>query len=147
MALKRVCAHAGCPAAIPFGERWCARHKEGALARLAERERERQRNAPISEFKREASRLYGTAAWQKMRLAQLQAEPLCRICSGAGRIVPATVVDHIRRHNNDVNRFFDAKNLQSLCKPCHDRKTVTHDAAARRADKNNSENWDFLNGQ
>lgn len=144
MALRRVCAHPGCAQAIPFGERWCERHREAGLARQAEQERARQRAAPVSEFKREASRLYGTAAWQKMRLAQLAREPLCKACTARGHIVPATVVDHVRRHGNDVNRFFDANNLQSLCKPCHDHKTATHDATVRRMDKNNSEDWSIL---
>lgn len=37
-----------------------------------------------------------------------------------GKVVGATVVDHIKPHKGDEKIFFDANNLQSLCKPCHD---------------------------
>jgi 5-methylcytosine-specific restriction enzyme A len=66
--------------------------------------------------------LYGSR-WQHYRLAQLRAEPLCRLClETTGRPVPATVVDHIERHDGTHAdpRFWDPNNFQSLCKPCHD---------------------------
>jgi 5-methylcytosine-specific restriction enzyme A len=64
--------------------------------------------------------LYGWR-WRKYRLAQLQANPLCRFCLDRGLIVPATVVDHIQRHAGDTDPlFWNPANLQSLCKPCHD---------------------------
>lgn len=31
------------------------------------------------------------------------------------------MVDHIVPHKGDEALFFDSGNLQSLCKPCHDR--------------------------
>src|SRR3546814_8972989 len=69
----------------------------------------------------EHSWVYHTTAWQSLRIARLNAEPLCRLCSALGLTVPATVVDHIRPHRGDRNLAFDPDNLQSLCKPCHDR--------------------------
>lgn len=33
----------------------------------------------------------------------------------------ATIVDHIVPHKGDLVLFHDPENLQSLCKPCHDR--------------------------
>lgn len=65
--------------------------------------------------------LYGNKRWYRQRWQQLQDEPLCRLCSALGDVVEATVVDHIRLHKGDEGLFFDPANLQSLCKPCHDR--------------------------
>jgi 5-methylcytosine-specific restriction endonuclease McrA len=64
--------------------------------------------------------LYKTKDWYRLRWVQLQKEPLCRRCSSQGRTVAAGVVDHIKAHRGDVTLFFDAANLQSLCKRCHD---------------------------
>jgi hypothetical protein len=65
--------------------------------------------------------LYGRR-WRRYRIAQLQAEPLCAFCLELGRLVPATVVDHVRRHDGSHADplFWDPGNFQSLCKPCHD---------------------------
>ena len=64
--------------------------------------------------------LYGRR-WRRYRLAQLRAEPLCRFCLDLGRLTPATVVDHIRRHRGHADPlFWDVNNFQSLCKNCHD---------------------------
>lgn len=43
------------------------------------------------------------------------------MCKQVGRVTAATVVDHIKPHRGDESLFYDAANLQSLCKPCHDR--------------------------
>lgn len=58
-------------------------------------------------------------AWKRLRAYQLNLFPLCEYCSLYGLSVPATDVDHI--DNNPSNNCLD--NLQSLCKPCHSRKT------------------------
>ena len=65
-------------------------------------------------------RLYCTAAWRRLRVAQLTAKPLCRMCEELGQFVIATIVDHVRPHRGDLALFHDETNLQSLCKPCHD---------------------------
>lgn len=56
-------------------------------------------------------------AWQKRRARQLEDEPLCVFCLAMGRVVPATVADHIVPHRGDPERFEGP--LQSLCAPCH----------------------------
>ena len=55
-----------------------------------------------------------------MRDWQLTHSPLCRFCIEREVVEPATVVDHIKPHKGDEALFWDAGNLQSLCKPCHD---------------------------
>ena len=65
------------------------------------------------------SNLYGHR-WRQHRLRFLKTHPLCRYCSGRGRIEPATVVDHIIPHKGDLELFWDQANHQPLCKTCHD---------------------------
>lgn len=71
--------------------------------------------ADRSEAAQAYRRLYKTARWQKLRAHQLAAEPLCRFCADAGRLTPASVVDHIEPHRGDLDLFFRVSNLQSLC--------------------------------
>lgn len=63
------------------------------------------------------------ARWEKVRRMHLAGEPLCRLCSQAGRITPAVLVDHIVPIRDGGARL-DDDNLQSLCRRCHDAKTV-----------------------
>ena len=41
------------------------------------------------------------------------------MCRARGRVVLATVVDHIEPHRGDQAKFYGGA-LQSLCKQCHD---------------------------
>lgn len=59
------------------------------------------------------------AAWRRLRAVILGERPLCQHCLDRGVIEPATDVDHINNDPTD-NR---PEALQSLCKPCHSRKT------------------------
>ena len=63
------------------------------------------------------------ARWRKARALFLKQHPLCAECGKAGRLTPATVVDHIIPHRGDKALFWDEKNWQPLCKRCHDKKT------------------------
>ena len=65
--------------------------------------------------------LYGTKAWHRLRTKQLMSSPLCGYCLQIGITRAAQVVDHIKPHKGDTSLFHDPENLQSLCKPCHDR--------------------------
>lgn len=56
--------------------------------------------------------------WQRRRAAQLRKHPACKFCQDfEGRLVPATVADHITPHRGDPVLF--AGPLQSLCATCH----------------------------
>lgn len=60
-------------------------------------------------------RLYKTARWLRLRLGQLAAEPLCRMCAAQGRVTAATVCDHVDPKTKlDPATFFDGP-FQSLC--------------------------------
>lgn len=63
--------------------------------------------------------------WRRERETYLAAHPVCVQCEAAGRVVLATVVDHIQPHQGQTDpKFWDRTNWQALCKPCHDRKTA-----------------------
>lgn len=64
--------------------------------------------------------LYNRAAWKRLRLAQLAKHPLCWTCASIGKTTPADVVDHHIPHKGSERLFFDAGNLRSMCKTCHD---------------------------
>lgn len=66
-------------------------------------------------------RMYKTARWQRLREAQLAAEPLCRFCLAIEDVTEATTCDHVKPHKGDEALFYDPNNLQSLCAPCHDK--------------------------
>jgi 5-methylcytosine-specific restriction protein A len=65
--------------------------------------------------------LYNLAAWKRARAHQLRLVPVCRMCKELGLVALASVVDHVTPHRGDLDKFLDSDNLQSLCKPCHDR--------------------------
>ena len=80
-----------------------------------------------------AKRGYGRR-WRKASQAFLDCHvardyghPLCVWCKQEGRIVRATVVDHIVPHRGDRKRFWDRTNWQPMCKRCHDAKTARED--------------------
>lgn len=72
--------------------------------------------------------------WQQARADHLRRQPLCVFCQRDGRLVAATVVDHVKPHRlkealegGDAIQikaaqrlFWDRGNWQSLCKQCHD---------------------------
>lgn len=80
-----------------------------------------------AEASRQARRELATncAAWRKIRAAQLQREPLCRECAKTHRVTAANTCDHIDGDYN--NNPTDGSNYQSLCGPCHSRKTAAED--------------------
>jgi 5-methylcytosine-specific restriction protein A len=73
--------------------------------------------------------IYRSEAWRKVRLFVLGTEPLCRECRAAGRVTPATEVDHIRAVK-EGGAPFDVENLQPLCLACHSRKTMQENIQA-----------------
>jgi 5-methylcytosine-specific restriction protein A len=65
--------------------------------------------------------------WRELRDAHLAEEPLCRDCRRRGIERQAQMVDHIQSIRQAPERRLDPSNLQSLCWPCHNRKTVKLD--------------------
>ena len=63
-------------------------------------------------------------AWDKLRTWYAAKHPLCESCLRRNHITPMKDVDHIEPFCGleDPNRLNPA-NLQSLCRPCHNKKT------------------------
>lgn len=113
LSAPRLCTYPGCGVVTPTGR--CAKH-----VRAEALEHDQRRGGS-------AERGYG-GRWQKARATYLRHHPLCVACEAAGRLVAATVVDHITPHKGDQALFWDSdNNWQALCKRCHDRKTVRED--------------------
>lgn len=113
---KRPCRTPGCPNLTDHPRGYCPEHlplkyKEEELNRLSSSERGYD------------------VRWQKARELYLQEYPLCIECLLIGRTTAATVVDHIKAHRGDPNKFWDQDNWQPLCKMHHDRKTAKEDGA------------------
>jgi 5-methylcytosine-specific restriction enzyme A len=72
-------------------------------------------------------RLYDTARWKKARALFLREHPHCKRCAARGKQTVAVAVDHIQRHDNDPELFFDESNWQGLCVSCHSEKTSQRD--------------------
>ncbi len=84
----------------------------------AEVKRELDRQRPSA-----ARRDYGTR-WRRARAAFLARHPLCAACRAQGRVVQATVVDHVTPHRGNQRLFWDEGNWAPACKLCHDAKTA-----------------------
>ncbi len=104
------CKHPNCSKLVAYGNKYCDEHKP----------------LHTDEVRSASSRGYNRQ-WQKASKAFLQAHPLCEICKAKGRYTKATVVDHIIPHRGNRELFWDRSNWQSLCKSCHDTKTMTED--------------------
>src|SRR3972149_3150598 len=86
-------------------------------------ERHRKQEKREIEDRRDSSSERGyDARWHKARTYYLAQHPLCFTCQIQGKIVAATVVDHIKPHKKDMALFWLTDNWQALCKACHDRK-------------------------
>ena len=109
--IKHACGKVGC-AELLDKPGYCTKHDRGLFQEADELSYERKRGSS-------AQRGYG-ARWQKVRYSYLVSHPLCAICKEA-----ATVVDHIIPHRGDGSLFWDYDNWQSLCKGCHDKKTLS----------------------
>lgn len=109
---KRPCTYPGCVALVARGSR-CAAHQQQA---------NQQRNQQIDDRRGTSSQRGYDARWRKIRLMHLRGQPLCVHCAEQGHTTPATEVDHIRPLAQGGTHASD--NLQSLCKPCHSKKTV-----------------------
>ena len=99
------CKHPNCPNLVTYGTDYCSEHK------------------PLHRHDRKSSYERGyNSKWRKARLVFLNQHPLCKRCYDNGRLVRATVVDHIIPHRGDQELFWDMTNWQPLCERCHNQK-------------------------
>ncbi len=76
------------------------------------------------------SKLYDTPQWRGRRKRQLAEFPTCAQCGA-----PASIADHI--YNVGAGGDFDGP-LQSLCKPCHAKKTAAEGGRAAKQKREQS---------
>ena len=110
-AALKPCKYPGCPELV---ERGCC--EEHAKIRSDMRRGSNVRDPRVH-------RLYGTKRWQLMRERQLAMQPWCELCLSTGIYTEATDVHHVERHEGDSHKFNNSP-LQSLCHPCHSKKTA-----------------------
>jgi len=65
------------------------------------------------------------ATWYEFRDAWIREHPLCCECEAGGLSAAAEHVDHVIPFDGvDDPLRLDPENVQSLCRPCHSRKTA-----------------------
>lgn len=72
---------------------------------------------------------YLTPFWRQFREYKLHIDPLCKICHDNGKLVEASIVDHIEPVPKNITfiEFVERTTIdktQSLCKTCHPKKTA-----------------------
>ena len=108
---KTPCKHPGCANLVDSKQRFCDVHK------------------PLHpEAIRSATKRGYNYKWNVRRKQYLAKHPLCVECQRQGKLTPATVVVHIVPHRGRQDLMWDENNWQSLCKPCHDKKTGREDS-------------------
>jgi len=73
-----------------------------------------------------------TRDWHAASRRFLRQHPFCVCAACAGKLIPATVVDHIVPHRGDNTLFWDVSNWQPMAKACHDKKTAKEDGGFGR---------------
>lgn len=64
---------------------------------------------------------YNTTRWRKLRWAILVRDTFtCQLCGKLEGKTSQLVADHRRPHRGDEAKFWDASNIWTVCKPCHD---------------------------
>lgn len=79
--------------------------------------------------------LYRSARWFTLRRIILTRNPLCVMCRAAGRVVVASVVDHIEPHKGAMTLFWSLENLQGLCASCHSGPKRREENAIKKGEK------------
>ncbi len=119
----RECAADGCRTLVTKGSR-CDRHVTLAYQQAAKNERGKRGTRQERGY---------DSTWMRLRQLHISSHPLCKHCEERGRIVVGEEVDHIIPHRGSEALRLEPSNLQTLCKPCHSRKTASEDGGFGRA--------------
>jgi len=73
---------------------------------------------------KDRAKIYNSKKWKDVRVkALVRDELMCVMCRAKGIDAKAEEVDHILELQDRLDLAFELDNLQSLCKPCHSKKT------------------------
>lgn len=90
--------------------------------------------ADRSRYRREVNpwrKWYDTPEWKALaRACKLKASYTCAMCARVCTDKGEAIADHMKPHRGDRDLFFDATNLQCLCKACHDKTKQAEERAA-----------------
>jgi 5-methylcytosine-specific restriction enzyme A len=104
-------------------DRYCEQHKH--LAERRERSRKNDKEYDKHKRNQQAKVFYHSREWERLRQAALARDHyLCQHCLRDNRITRAVIVDHIVPISVDWSKRLSLDNTQSLCHPCHNRKTA-----------------------
>lgn len=74
----------------------------------------------VKQYNRAGAAIYSTSRWKSVRyLAKRRDGFKCVSCGAAGRLE----VDHVKPLRTHPDLAYELGNLQTLCVPCHSRKT------------------------
>lgn len=128
--VMKLCCAPGCDEVAIEGRAHCPEHAAAADARL----RARRDAAKTSAVALAGAAFYRTQRWRKQSKLFLDRHPLCADCAAIGIVTAAREVDHIVPHRGDPKLMWAKSNWQSLCKPCHSRKTAREVFSGSRRD-------------
>ena len=123
---KRLCPVTGCSGIYDPATRTCSRcgkRQKTGWDRSKQRGTRQQRG-------------YGRR-WEKLRKRKLEVDPLCLECQRNGYTMTATQVHHIVPFHGPTDPLlYDWDNLESICGPCHVRKSAEAGGSRRKGQRN-----------
>lgn len=108
---KTPCKYPNCPKLVDGGS-YCEEHKKVIDKQYNTYERDKK-----------SQKFYHSEEWKNLRKLKLSVSPLCEECKRTGKLVKATMVDHITPIKQGGGAL-DINNLQSLCYSCHSKKSA-----------------------
>ena len=87
--------------------------------------------------KPEHAKLYNSRRWRGLRNLYYKRNPLCVECSNNNILKEEYCVDHIKPVS-EGGEFYEWKNLQTLCRSCHAKKTAREVNKRIRYNKDNN---------
>lgn len=104
--IKKLCKFSGCNNYALDGKSYCKEHYIPSK--------------PFAKASRRNETLYQSSRWKTLRKQHLEKYNYCVMCGATTDLT----VDHIIAPRGNSEFFFNAQNLQTLCKSCHRFKTA-----------------------
>jgi len=77
----------------------------------------------MSRERDEIDKLYKTSRWQKLRRYVISRDyGMCQECKRRGIMTRGNIVHHIIEAREDITKFWDSNNLETICVECHNRE-------------------------